>query len=40
MLRIAKYLLSFTSQGKKGEYIKYVMRGIVDGISRKNGKQH
>lgn len=40
VLRIAKYLLSFTSQGKKGEYIKYVMRGIVDGISRKNGKQH
>ncbi|WP_368926862.1 glycosyltransferase [Serratia marcescens] len=40
VLRIAKYLLSFTSQGKKGEYIKYVVRGIVDGISRKNGKQH
>ncbi|CAI1511704.1 glycosyltransferase [Serratia marcescens] len=40
VLRIAKYLLSFTSQGRKGEYIKYVVRGIVDGISRKNGKQH
>lgn len=40
VLRIAKYLLSFTSQGKKSEYIKYVVRGIVDGISRKNGKQH
>lgn len=39
-LRIAKYLLSFTSQRCKGEYIKYVVRGIVDGISRKNGKQH
>ncbi|CAI1542450.1 glycosyltransferase [Serratia ficaria] len=40
VLRIAKYLLSFTSQEKKGEYLKYVVRGIVDGISRKNGKQH
>jgi hypothetical protein len=40
VLRIAKYLLSVTSQANKIEYIKYVVRGIVDGISRKNGKQH
>ncbi|MBP1128791.1 GT2 family glycosyltransferase [Serratia sp. PL17] len=40
VLRIAKYLLSFTFQGNKIEYIRYVMRGIVDGISRKNGKRH
>ncbi|WP_454877805.1 glycosyltransferase [Serratia inhibens] len=39
-LRIAKYLLSFTSQERKAEYIRYVVRGIVDGISGKNGKQH
>ncbi|HBK4767779.1 glycosyltransferase [Serratia liquefaciens] len=40
VLRIAKYLLSFTSQGNKIEYIRYVIRGIVDGISLKNGKRH
>ncbi|CAI1662936.1 glycosyltransferase [Serratia fonticola] len=40
VLRIAKYSFSGLSHGRKGEYIRYVVRGIVDGISRKNGKQH
>lgn len=39
-LRIIKYLLNFAFQQRKIEYIRYVVRGIVDGISRKNGKQH
>lgn len=40
IFRISKYLFSFFSQEKKIIYIKYVVRGIVDGVARKNGKKH
>lgn len=39
-LRIAKYLMATITQGNKWKYIKYVTKGIVDGILCKNGKQH
>ncbi|MBH1928458.1 glycosyltransferase [Serratia rubidaea] len=40
MLRLVKYLISTFTQSNKWEYIKYVTKGIVDGILCKSGKQH
>lgn len=39
-LRIFKYFILIFKQKEKKEFLTYILKGIIDGISNKTGKQH
>ncbi|WP_213991138.1 glycosyltransferase [Sodalis sp. dw_96] len=40
IIRVFKYLLTVATQTRKKEYIGFVFRGIIDGLTHKTGKRH
>ena len=40
MIRVFKYLLTVATQTHKKEYLGFVFRGIIDGLTHKTGKRH